>query len=143
MSPLCPQSPYQCNLLIAGYDEGVGPSLYWLDYLATLHKVNTGGTGYGECRTQHTTAACAQLSGAAYVYMYVCWAGGAPAKAVGSCVWMLASHTLPSKQPLTDVSVLRVLLFVCLPGVLLCCCCCCVVFLFSLLHRFILCVVAV
>ena len=43
------QSPYHCNLLVAGYDEGVGPSLYWLDYLATLHKVNTGGTGYGEC----------------------------------------------------------------------------------------------
>jgi 20S proteasome subunit beta 4 len=41
------QSPYHCNLLIAGYDEGVGPSIYWLDYLATLHKVNTGGTGYG------------------------------------------------------------------------------------------------
>jgi 20S proteasome subunit beta 4 len=33
---------------VAGYDKGVGPSLYWLDYLATLHKVNTGGTGYGE-----------------------------------------------------------------------------------------------
>lgn len=41
------KSPYHCNLLVAGYDKGVGPSLYWLDYLATLHKVNTGGTGYG------------------------------------------------------------------------------------------------
>lgn len=41
------KSPYHCNLLIAGYDKGVGPSLYWLDYLATLHRVNTGGTGYG------------------------------------------------------------------------------------------------
>lgn len=41
------KSPYQCNLLIAGYDEKTGPSLYWLDYLATLQKVNTGGTGYG------------------------------------------------------------------------------------------------
>jgi 20S proteasome alpha/beta subunit len=41
------QSPYHCNLLVAGFDEGVGASLYWLDYLATLHKVNTGGTGYG------------------------------------------------------------------------------------------------
>jgi hypothetical protein len=46
--PTRPQSPYQCNLLIAGYDENAGASLYWLDYLATLHKVNTGGTGYGE-----------------------------------------------------------------------------------------------
>jgi 20S proteasome subunit beta 4 len=33
--------------LIAGYDDNTGPSIYWLDYLATLHKVNTGGTGYG------------------------------------------------------------------------------------------------
>lgn len=41
------QSPYHCNLLIAGYDESTGPSLYWLDYLATLNKINTGGTGYG------------------------------------------------------------------------------------------------
>ncbi|GBF93229.1 proteasome subunit beta type-2 [Raphidocelis subcapitata] len=41
------RSPYHCNLLVAGYDKGVGASLYWLDYLATLHKVNTGGTGYG------------------------------------------------------------------------------------------------
>ena len=43
------RSPYHCNLLVAGYDkgEGGGASLYWLDYLATLHKVNTGGTGYG------------------------------------------------------------------------------------------------
>lgn len=40
-------SPYHCNLLIAGYDESTGPSLYWLDYLATLNKINTGGTGYG------------------------------------------------------------------------------------------------
>jgi hypothetical protein len=44
----CVQSPYHCNLLIAGFDEGAGASLYWVDYLATLHKVNTGGTGYGE-----------------------------------------------------------------------------------------------
>lgn len=41
------KSPYQCNLLLAGYDEGAGPQLYWLDYLATLQKVNVGGTGYG------------------------------------------------------------------------------------------------
>jgi 20S proteasome alpha/beta subunit len=46
------QSPYHCNLLVAGFDEGVGASLYWLDYLATLHKVNTGGTGYGACQTE-------------------------------------------------------------------------------------------
>ena len=47
-APLAPQSPYQTNLLMAGYDEGVGPSLYWCDYLATLHRMNICGTGYGE-----------------------------------------------------------------------------------------------
>ena len=44
------RSPYHCNLLVAGYDttgSEPGPALYWLDYLATLHRVNTGGTGYG------------------------------------------------------------------------------------------------
>nr|QKY15271.1 proteasome subunit beta type-2 (PBD2) [Polytomella parva] len=41
------KAPYHCNLLLAGYDEKNGPSLYWLDYLASLTKVNVGGTGYG------------------------------------------------------------------------------------------------
>ena len=45
--------PYSTNLLIAGFDaaheegkEGEA-SLYWMDYLATMHKMNVGGTGYG------------------------------------------------------------------------------------------------
>lgn len=42
------QSPYHCNLLLAGWDEQAGASLYWMDYLATLNKINTGGTGYGK-----------------------------------------------------------------------------------------------
>ena len=46
MLPL-PQSPYHANLLIAGYDENGGASLYYLDYLATMHKMNVAGTGYG------------------------------------------------------------------------------------------------
>mmetsp|Transcript_11285 Transcript_11285/g.33934 ORF Transcript_11285/g.33934 Transcript_11285/m.33934 type:complete len:198 (+) Transcript_11285:195-788(+) len=41
------RKPYQTNMLIAGYDEADGPSLYWLDYLATMHKMNIAGTGYG------------------------------------------------------------------------------------------------
>eukprot|EP00873_Tetraselmis_striata_P013036 jgi/Tetstr1/433300/TSEL_022587.t1 len=41
------KNPYQCNLLLAGYDEGTGPSLYWMDYLATMHQMNIAGTGYG------------------------------------------------------------------------------------------------
>ncbi|KDD76170.1 proteasome subunit protein [Helicosporidium sp. ATCC 50920] len=41
------KNPYQTNLLLAGYDKGVGPSLYWCDYLATLHQMNVCATGYG------------------------------------------------------------------------------------------------
>lgn len=43
--------PYSTNLLIAGFDEHEGKegeaSLFWMDYLATMHKMNVGGTGYG------------------------------------------------------------------------------------------------
>ena len=45
--PGASQKPYQTNLLLAGYDQGQGPSLYWMDYLATMHKMNIAGTGYG------------------------------------------------------------------------------------------------
>ena len=39
--------PYQVNGLFAGYDDHSGPELYFLDYLATMHKVNSSGHGYG------------------------------------------------------------------------------------------------
>jgi len=39
--------PYFVNLLIAGWDDDEGASLYWTDYLATQHKMNVAGTGYG------------------------------------------------------------------------------------------------
>ncbi len=42
------QNPYQTNMMIAGWDKDVGPSLYYLDYIATLHKLEKGGLGYGE-----------------------------------------------------------------------------------------------
>lgn len=38
---------YQANFLIAGYDEGEGPSLYYLDYISTLHKLDKAAMGYG------------------------------------------------------------------------------------------------
>ena len=38
---------YQCNLLIGGFDKDDGPSLYYLDYLATLQKLNKAAFGYG------------------------------------------------------------------------------------------------
>ena len=40
------KGPYQANLLLAGYDEQTGPSLYFMDYLASLAKVNFGAQGY-------------------------------------------------------------------------------------------------
>ncbi len=42
------QNPYQTNMMIDGWDKDVGPSLYYLDYIATLHKLEKGGLGYGE-----------------------------------------------------------------------------------------------
>lgn len=39
------------NLLIAGWDAAAGPSLYFLDYLACLHKMSVAAHGYGaRCR---------------------------------------------------------------------------------------------
>jgi len=40
------QGPFQVNLVLAGYDSEDGPSLYWLDYLATLQKVGRAAQGY-------------------------------------------------------------------------------------------------
>ena len=40
------KGPYQVNLLLGGYDEGKGGSLYWMDYLAACTKVNYGAQGY-------------------------------------------------------------------------------------------------
>ena len=45
------QGPYNTNLLVAGWDEKTGPSLYWMDYLATMHSMNIAGTGYGKRHT--------------------------------------------------------------------------------------------
>lgn len=35
------------NILLAGYDKETGPSLYYIDYIATLHKVDKASFGYG------------------------------------------------------------------------------------------------
>ena len=40
------RGPFQTNLLLGGFDEGVGPSLYWCDYMGALVKVNFGAHGY-------------------------------------------------------------------------------------------------
>ena len=59
LPPPPPQSPYNTNLLMAGYDEGSGPALYWCDYLATLHHMNICGTGYGALAGGGQGASCA------------------------------------------------------------------------------------
>lgn len=40
------KNPYQVNLLIGGYDKDFGASLYLLDYLGSLQKMNYGAHGY-------------------------------------------------------------------------------------------------
>lgn len=45
------RSPFQCNILIGGYDShpnGDGPSLYSCDYLGTLTKLTFGAEGYAQ-----------------------------------------------------------------------------------------------
>merc|ERR1719261_317912 len=41
------RGPYQVDLLIAGYDEDEGPSLYFMDYLSSMQKLNKAAHGYG------------------------------------------------------------------------------------------------
>merc|ERR1712050_684139 len=42
------RTPYQVNLLIAGYDTETGkPELYFMDYLASMIKTNFAAHGYG------------------------------------------------------------------------------------------------
>lgn len=35
------------NILMAGFDKEAGASLYYIDYIASLHKVEKGAFGYG------------------------------------------------------------------------------------------------
>ncbi|ELT93338.1 hypothetical protein CAPTEDRAFT_176004 [Capitella teleta] len=41
------RTPYMVNLLMAGFDEEKGPSLFFMDYLASLVEVPYGIHGYG------------------------------------------------------------------------------------------------
>eukprot|EP00287_Rhodomonas_sp_CCMP768_P004569 CAMPEP_0196717016 /NCGR_PEP_ID=MMETSP1091-20130531/445_1 /TAXON_ID=302021 /ORGANISM="Rhodomonas sp., Strain CCMP768" /LENGTH=198 /DNA_ID=CAMNT_0042057231 /DNA_START=52 /DNA_END=648 /DNA_ORIENTATION=+ len=40
-------SPKLCNMVLVGYDKDEGPSLFHMDYLGGMHKMNFGGHGYG------------------------------------------------------------------------------------------------
>jgi hypothetical protein len=44
------QGPYSVFLLLAGWDKATGPSLYYMDYLATMHKLDKASMGYGALR---------------------------------------------------------------------------------------------
>ncbi|KAL2530512.1 Proteasome subunit beta type-2-A [Forsythia ovata] len=35
------------NVILAGYDKETGPSLYFVDYIASLHKLDKAAFGYG------------------------------------------------------------------------------------------------
>ncbi|KAM7462825.1 hypothetical protein LguiA_030946 [Lonicera macranthoides] len=41
------KNPYSVNIILAGYDKETGPSLYYIDYIASLHKVDRAAFGYG------------------------------------------------------------------------------------------------
>jgi len=41
------KGPFQTQILLGGYDEGKGSSLYWMDYMGALQEVNFGAHGYG------------------------------------------------------------------------------------------------
>jgi 20S proteasome subunit beta 4 len=41
------RGPYQADMILAGYDEADGASMYYLDYLSTMHKVNKIAHGHG------------------------------------------------------------------------------------------------
>lgn len=36
---------YQCNMLLGGCYKEEGPALYWMDYMACMHKMNFGSHG--------------------------------------------------------------------------------------------------
>lgn len=46
MAQFLRKSPYNVNLLIGGYEEKKGPSLYFMDYLASLHELPRCAHGY-------------------------------------------------------------------------------------------------
>jgi 20S proteasome subunit beta 4 len=39
-------NPFQVSLLIGGFDEGKGPGLYYMDYMASMQKVDKAAHGY-------------------------------------------------------------------------------------------------
>jgi 20S proteasome alpha/beta subunit len=42
------KGPFQVNVLLGGYDDKTGGTLYHLDYMGTMHKVKHGAQGYAQ-----------------------------------------------------------------------------------------------
>lgn len=42
------KGPFQVNVLLGGYDDKTGGTLYHLDYMGTMHKVKNGAQGYAQ-----------------------------------------------------------------------------------------------
>eukprot|EP01095_Lingulamoeba_sp_RSL-Kostka_P005025 TRINITY_DN1634_c3_g1_i1.p1 TRINITY_DN1634_c3_g1~~TRINITY_DN1634_c3_g1_i1.p1 ORF type:complete len:204 (-),score=64.75 TRINITY_DN1634_c3_g1_i1:59-670(-) len=40
------KKPYMVNILMGGYDDGAGPSLYYMDYLGNMQKLNYAAHGH-------------------------------------------------------------------------------------------------
>ena len=40
-------APKMCNMIMVGHDEDAGPSLYHMDYIGGMHKMNFAAHGYG------------------------------------------------------------------------------------------------
>lgn len=45
------RNPYMVNVMVGGWDDTEGASLYYIDYLGTLSKVNFGAHGYANMFT--------------------------------------------------------------------------------------------
>ena len=52
------QTPYQVNLLLAGYDKHSGPELYYMDYLASQQKVQQQASRVSMNRILFTQFVC-------------------------------------------------------------------------------------
>jgi len=40
------RNPYQVSLLLGGWDKTIGPSLYYMDYLGSMHQMKIAAHGY-------------------------------------------------------------------------------------------------
>ncbi len=56
-------NPYHADMLLGGFDEGKGPSLFFLDYLASMHPVDKAAHGYASYFVSRFVVRSTRLSG--------------------------------------------------------------------------------